>query len=132
MKKTITAIIITTLLSSPISANAETKSLNIKNNQSICKNIKLKYQSDVMLKWPNGLSSDQDVLKEIDLNIKMLTSKQKQTNGKIKTVIGYWIKTEQNTKNALINKNVEEMMNAMNLKIKYITEFDKICKGIKK
>ena len=132
MKKTIITFLLITLLIPSASAVAATKSLNTKGNKASCKNIKTKYQSGMMSKWSNGLASDQDVLKEIDLNITMLTAKQKSTTGKIKTTITSWIKAEKDTKNALIDKNVEGITAAMNLKISSITNFDKLCKGIEK
>jgi hypothetical protein len=129
-------IIITSLLISlfvPIaSAEAATKLSKTKANKASCKNIKVNYQSEVMSKWSNGMSSDQDVIKEIDENIDMLIKKQKPTTGKIKTSIFSWITAEKNTKIALIDKNVETITSAMNLKIKSITQFDKLCKEIEK
>ena len=115
-----------------VSAEAATKSLNTKGNKASCKNIKANYKSEVISKWSNGLASDQDVLKEIDLNINMLTAKQKSTTGKIKITIGSWVTAEKNTKIALNSKNVEAITSAMNLKISSITNFDKLCKGIEK
>jgi hypothetical protein len=131
MKIIIVSLLIS-LLVPVIPANAGTKSLNTKGNKASCKNIKTNYKSDVMSKWSNGLASDQDVLKEIDLNINMLTAKQKATTSKIKTTVASWIKAEKDTKNALNNKNVEGINDAMNLKISSITNFDKLCKGIEK
>ena len=131
MKKIIISALIIFML--PISSvQAATKSLNTKGNKSACKNIKASYKSEVMFKWSNGLASDQDVLKEIDSNIDMLITKQKPTTGKIKTIVASWIKAEKDTKNALINKNVESIAVAMNLKISSITNFDKLCKGVQK
>jgi len=115
-----------------VSAQATTKSLNTKGNKASCKNIKTMYESKVMSKWSNGLASDKDVLKEIDLNIDMLAAKQKSTTGKIKTTIASWITAEKNTKIALTSKNVEAITAAMNLKISSITNFDKLCKTIEK
>jgi hypothetical protein len=132
MKKIIITSLLISLLIPTASAQAATKPLNTKGNKASCKNIKTKYESDVMSKWSNGLASDQDVLKEIDLNIGMLTAKQKSTTGKIKTTIASWIAAEKNTKIALIDKNVESVTAAMNLKISSITNFDKLCKGIEK
>ena len=132
MKKIIITSLLIALLISNASAQAATKSLNTKGNKASCKNIKTKYESGIMSKWSNGLASDQDVLKEIDLNINMLTAKQKSTTGKIKTTIGSWITAEKNTKIALNSKNVEAITAAMNLKISSITDFDKLCKGIEK
>jgi len=132
MKKTIITSLLITLLMPIASAEAATKTLNTKGNKASCKDIKIKYQSDVMSKWSNGLASDQDVLKEIDLNIDMLTTKQKPTTGKIKTTLSSWIKAEKDTKNALDDKDLKSITVAMNLKIFSITNFDKLCKGIEK
>ena len=132
MKKIIITSLLLTLLMPSISAEAATKSLNTKGNKVSCKSIKTKYESEMMSKWSNGLASDQDVLKEIDLNINMLTVKQKYTSGKIKITVASWILAEKNTKVALIDKNVKEITDAMNLKISSITSFDKLCKSIEK
>ncbi len=132
MKKIIITFLLITLLIPSASAHAATKSINTKGNKSSCKNIKANYKSDVIDNWSNGLASDQDVLKEIDLNIKMLTSKQKPTSGKIKTTISSWITAEKNTKIAITDKNFEAINAAMNLKIASVTNFDKLCKSIEK
>ena len=132
MKKIIITALLISLLIPTVSAQAATKSLNTKGNKASCKNIKIKYESEVMSKWSNGLASDQDVLKEIDLNIEMLTMKQKPTTGKIKTTISSWITAEKNTKIAITNKNLEAITIAMNLKISSVTNFDKLCKSIEK
>ena len=132
MKKIIITSLLISLLIPTAPAQAATKPLNTKGNKASCKNIKTKYESEVMSKWSNGLASDQDVLKEIDLNIGMLTAKQKSTTGKIKITIASWIAAEKNTKIALTDKNVEGVTAAMNLKISSITNFDKLCKGIEK
>ena len=132
MKKIIITSLLISLLIPTASAHAAAKSLNTKGNKASCKSIKTKYESEIMSKWSNGLASDQDVLKEIDLNISMLTSKQKPTSGKIKTTISSWITAEKNTKIALTSKNVEAITAAMNLKILSIANFDKMCKSITK
>ena len=132
MKKIIITSLLVSLLIPTASAQAATKSLNTKSNKASCKNIKTKYESKVMSEWSSGLASDQDVLKEIDLNISMLTAKQKSTTGKIKSTISSWITTEKNTKIALTDKNLEAITTAMNLKISAITNFDKLCKSIEK
>ena len=132
MKKIIITSLLIALLIPSASAQAATKSLNTKGNKASCKNIKTKYESEVMSKWSNGLASDQDVLKEIDLNIDMLAAKQKSTTGKIKITIASWITAEKNTRIALTDKNVETITAAMNLKISSITNFDKLCKSIEK
>jgi hypothetical protein len=132
MKKIIITSLLITLLIPTLSAEAATKSLNTKGNKASCKNIKTNYKSKVISKWSNGLASDQDVLKEIDLNINMLTAKQKSATGKIKTTIGSWVTAEKNTKIALTDKNIEAITTAMNLKISSINNFNKLCKGIEK
>ena len=131
MKKIITTSLLIALLMPSASAQAATKSLNTKGNKASCKTIKGIYKSEVIANWSNGLASDQDVSKEIDLNIKMLTIKQKSTNGKINTSIRSWIIAEKNTKTAIFDKNVEAINAAMELKIKSVTEFDKLCNSIK-
>ena len=132
MKKIIITFLLITLLIPNTHAQAAAKSLNTKGNKASCKSIKAKYESEVMSKWSNGLASDKDVLKEIDLNIDMLVTKQEPTTGKIKTTIASWITAEKNTKIALTSKNVEAITAAMNLKISSITNFDKLCKTIEK
>ena len=128
-------IIVTSLLISlliPAEYAQAAKPLSTKSNKSSCKTIKQTYESVIMSKWSNGLASDEDVLKEINSNIEMLSKKQKHTSGKIKVVISNWIKSEQKTKDALTDKNVENITSAMNLKISAITNFDKLCKSIEK
>jgi hypothetical protein len=132
MKKIIITSLLVSLFMPVASVEAATKSLKTKVNKASCKNIKVNYQSEIMSKWSNGLASDQDVLKEIDLNIDMLVTRQKSTTGKVKTNIESWIIAEKNTKDALIKKNVEAITAAMNLKISSITKFDKLCKSIEK
>jgi len=132
MKKIIITSLLIALLIPSVSAQAATKSLNTKGNKSSCKSIKANYKSEVIANWSNGLASDQDLLKEIDLNISMLTAKQKSTTGKIKTTIASWIKSEKNTKIAITDKNFEAINAAMNLKIVSVTNFDKLCKSIEK
>jgi hypothetical protein len=132
MKKIIITSLLVSLFMPVASVEAATKSLKTKVNKASCKNIKVNYQSEIMSKWSNGLASDQDVLKEIDLNIDMLVTRQKSTTGKVKTNIESWIIAERNTKDALIKKNVEAITAAMNLKISSITNFDKLCKSIEK
>ena len=132
MKKIIATFLLVSLFMPVASAEAATKSLKTKSNKASCKNIKINYKSEVMSRWSNGMASDQDVLKEIDSNIDMLVKRQKPTTGKIKVIISSWITAEKNTKTALTDKNIEEITIAMNLKIKSITQFDKLCKDIEK
>jgi hypothetical protein len=132
MKKIITTSLLIALLISNSPAQAAITSLNTKGNKSSCKTIKGNYKSEVIVNWSNGLASDQDVLKEIDLNIKMLAAKQKPTTDKIKTTITSWIAAEKNTKIGITSKNIETVNAAMNLKISSITNFDKLCKSIEK
>lgn len=132
MKKIIITTILLVLLIPVSSAQALTKSINTKNNKNSCKFIKTNYKAEVMLNWSNNVASDEDVLKEINENIKMLSARQKLTSGSIKTTVKSWIIAEQNTKKALENKNIEEITKAMELKISSVAKFDKLCKSIQK
>ena len=131
MKKIIITAIVMSLLIPVSSAQATTKSINTKNNKNSCKFIKIKYQSQVMFNWANGSANDEDMLKEINQNIAMLSKREKLTSGSIKTAVKSWIKAEKNTEKALLNKDVEEVLKAMDLKISSVTKFDKLCKSIK-
>jgi hypothetical protein len=131
MKKIIITVITLALLIPAYSAQATTKSLNTKNNKNSCKFIKTKYQSEVMFNWASGIASDEDMLKEINKNILMLSKREKLTNGSIKTIVKSWITAEQNTQIALQSKNVEAVIKAMDLKVSSVTKFDKLCKSIK-
>jgi len=131
MKKIIISTLI--ILALPISSvQAATKSLNTKANKFACKNIKASYESEVMFEWSNGLASDNDILEEIQSNINMISKKQKNTTGKIKSITSSWINIEKNTKIALTDKNIEALTNAMTLKINAIKQFDNVCKSIEK
>lgn len=131
MKKLIIAAALLTLLIPVSSAQALTKSLNTKNNKNSCKFIKTKYQSEAMFGWANGSVSDDDMLKEINQNIAMLSKREKLTSGSIKTAVKSWIAAEKNTQIALQSRDVEAVVRAMDLKIFSVTKFDKLCKSIK-
>ena len=135
------------------SVESVSRDLNLSSNIHINKkNLKFINQikfSNVSYKYPN---SDSKILKDINLTIKkndiicvqgdsgsgkttfvdLLTGLIKPTTGKIKTTISSWILAEKNTKTALNDKNIEAITSAMNLKIKSITQFDKLCKEIEK
>jgi hypothetical protein len=132
MKKIIISFLTIVLLIPASSSEAAMKSLNTKANKASCKSIKKDYKSKAMSEWANGLANDEDVLKEIQSNIDIITSKQKFTSGKIQTTISSWINVEKNTKIALVEKDIKKITNAMNLKISVITKFDKLCKSIEK
>jgi hypothetical protein len=132
MKKTIIVILSTTLLLTFGPANAATKPLSSKENKSSCTYIKAQYKSSAMLDWSKGLTTDQDLIKEIDLNIKMLSSRGSYTNGKIKTQVALWLSAEKNTKISLIDNDVEGISNAMTLKISSVNKLNKLCKSIGK
>ena len=132
MKKIIITSLLLTLLMPTMQANAATKPLNTKQNKAACISIKKNYKLDVISKWSAGTASDNDLINEIDTNIKMLGLKQKPTSGNIKTSIGSWITSEKNTKIAVTDKDLEAITAAMSLKISSITNFDKLCKSIEK
>ena len=132
MKKTNVAILLAFILLTITPAHAATKPLNSKENKSSCTYIKQKYQSSVMSDWSNGLATDQDVVKEIEENIKMLSVKTLYTNGKIKVQIKSWLDAEKKTKISLINGDIPGISNAMTLKISSINNLNKLCKSIGK
>jgi hypothetical protein len=132
MKKTNVAILLAFILLTITPAHAATKPLNSKENKSSCTYIKQKYQSSVMSDWSNGLATDQDVVKEIEENIKMLSVKTLYTNGKIKVQIKSWLDAEKKTKISLINGDISGISNAMTLKISSINNLNKLCKSIGK
>jgi hypothetical protein len=131
MKKTTIVAILLTLLIPVSSAQASTKFLNTKNNKNACKFIKTKYKSEVLFDWANGNATNEDMLKEINKNIKMLLKTEKITSNEIKTAVKSWIVSENDTKMALKDKNNELILKAIDLKISSITKFDKMCKSIK-
>ncbi len=132
MKKTIIAILLLFLMLSATSANAATKPLNSKQNQKSCTYIKQKYESSVMSDWSNGLATDQDVIKEIETNIKMLSARAAYTNGNIQKQVRLWVSAEKKTKISLINNSVNGISAAMTLKIASVNKLNKLCKSIGK
>lgn len=95
MKKITVMVVLSILLISVAPAQATIKSLNTKNNKNSCKFIKTNYKSEVMLNWAVGKANDNDMLKEIDENIIMLSKKVKLTNGSINTTVKSWITAEK-------------------------------------
>jgi hypothetical protein len=132
MKKIITTILSAVILLTIAPAEAATKPLNSKENKNSCTYIKTKYQLSAMSDWSNGLKTDQDVIKEIDSNIKMLSSRLIYTNGKIQTQIKYWLSAEKKTKTSLLNGDIDGVFTAMTLKISYVNNLNKLCKSIGK
>jgi hypothetical protein len=132
MKKTIIAILSIVLLSTTGPADAAVKPLNSKENKNSCKHIKTNYKSSVISDWSNGLATDKDVIKEIESNIKMLSTRAAYANGKIKVQITSWLTAENKTKISLINSDVNGISDAMNLKISSLNKLNKLCKSIGK
>ena len=132
MKKTIIVILSTILLLNTGSAYAAKKPINSKENKSSCTYVRANYQSSVMSDWSNGLATDQEVIKEIDLNIKMLSNRALRTNGNIQVQIKSWLNAEKKTKVSLINNDVDGISSAMTLKISSVSKLNKLCKSIGK
>jgi hypothetical protein len=132
MKKTIIAILSIVLLSTTGPANASVKPLNSKENKNSCTHIKKNYQSSVISDWSNGLATDKDVIKEIESNIKMLSTRAAYANGKIRVQITSWLTAENKTRLSLINSDVNGISNAMKLKISSLNKLNKLCKSIGK
>jgi hypothetical protein len=132
MKKTTIAILSTAILLTTTPAHGATKPLNSKENKNSCTYIKAKYQSSIMSDWSNGLATDQDVIKEVEANIKMLTSRAASTNGKIQIQVKSWLNAEKKTKVSLINNDIDGISAAMTLKISSVSNLNKLCKSIGK
>lgn len=132
MKKTIIFILSSAFLLIVAPAEAATKPLNSKENKNSCTYIKAKYQSSVMSDWSNGLATDQDVIKEIELNIKMLSNRASYTNGNIQVQIKSWLSAEKKTKVSLVNNDINAISAAMTVKISSVNKLDKLCKSIGK
>ena len=132
MKKTIIVILSAFILLTITPVQAATKTLNSKENKSSCTYIKAKYQSSVMSDWSNGLATDQDVVKEVESNIKMLSARTSYTNGKIQVQVKSWLNAEKKTKVSLVNRDVDGISSAMTLKISSVNNFNKLCKSIGK
>jgi hypothetical protein len=130
MKKITVLFLSLVFLLTSVSANAAIKPLNSKENKSSCTYIKQKYQSSVMSDWSNGLATDKDVIKEIETNIKMLSTKAAYTNGKIQVQIKSWLNAEKKTKVYLINSDIDGISAAMTLKISSVNNLNKLCKSI--
>lgn len=110
---------------------AKAETLTIKLDKNICKTIKQNYEIEVMKNWSNGLESDENFLKEIDKNIDILKKQKNISNKNIKNNIQLWIKTEENMKKGIKEKDITLVTNATNNKIKLITQFNKLCKKVK-
>jgi len=132
MKKTIIVILSAFILLTITPVQAATKTLNSKENKSSCTYIKAKYQSSVMSDWSNGLATDQDVVKEIEANIKMLSTRAAYTNGKIQVQVKSWLAAEKKTSVALINNDIDGISAAMKLKISSLNKLNILCKSIGK
>jgi hypothetical protein len=132
MKKITIAILSTAFLLTTGSAHAATKPLNSKENKNSCTYIKTNYKSLAISDWSNGLATDKDVIKEVESNIKMLTTRAAYTNGKIQVQIKSWLNAEKKTRVSLINSDVDGISAAMTLKISSVNKFDKLCKSIGK
>jgi hypothetical protein len=130
--KIIIIILSTTFLLTAGHANAANKPINSKENKSSCTYVKAKYQSSFMSNWSNGLATDQDVIKEIELNIKMLSNRANYTNGKIQVQVKSWLNAEKKTKISLMNGDVDGISAAMTLKISSVNNLNKLCKSIGK
>jgi len=132
MKKITITILSLVFLLTTGSAYAAVKPLNSNENKSSCTHMRQKYQSLVMSDWSNGLATDQDVVKEIEANIKMLSTRAAYTNGKIQVQVKSWLAAEKKTSVALINNDIDGISAAMKLKISSLNKLNILCKSIGK
>lgn len=132
MKKIIIVVLSSVFILNATSSYAATKPLNSKENKNSCTYIRTKYQSSVMSDWSNGLATDQDFIKEIESNTKMLSIRASYTNGNIQKQVKLWLSAEKKTKVSLVNKDIDGISSAMTLKINSVNKLDKLCKSIGK
>lgn len=130
MKKTLIFILSASFLLTVAPAQAASKTLNSKENKSSCTYVKTKYKSSVMADWSNGLATDEDVIKEIDSNIKMLSDRSSYANGKIQVQIKSLLSAEKKTKLFLTDNDIDGISNAMTLKISSVNKLNQLCKSI--
>ena len=86
MKKIFFALAIGLCLSQTQNAVAATKDKNLqtKENIKVCSIFKTKYSVSVLELWSNGKASDEQLLKEINLNISNLSKYNKKTTKSLK------------------------------------------------
>jgi hypothetical protein len=131
MKKII-IIAMAILISSNTSISAASTKINNKNNKDSCTQIMSKYKSSVMSEWSKGLASDDDLIKETNNNILVLSSRANKSSGQIKNSIRSWVKAEKQIKDNIVNEDIPAILIAFNLKVSSLEKFIKSCSLISK
>lgn len=109
-----------------------TKSINNKANKGACSYIKTNYKAYVLDQWNKNNATDDELIKEINYDIAVLSNKYKTSNGSIKTQIRSMILIEKQLKASLVNKNTELFANGISNKVAALSVFDSLCKSIGK
>ena len=133
MKKILFALTLVLCLSQTQNAVATTKDKNLKTKENIkaCSNFKSNYSVSVLESWSSGQASDEQLLKEINLNIKNLSKYNKKTTKSLKLSINKILESENIAKKAIENENLEDFLTSLSLKISFLQQTQKICDLIK-
>lgn len=133
MKKILFALTLVLCLSQTQNAVATTKDKNLKTkeNMKACSNFKSNYSVSVLESWSSGQASDEQLLKEINLNIKNLSKYNKKTTKSLKLSINKILESENIAKKAIENENLEDFLTSLSLKISFLQQTQKICDLIK-
>jgi hypothetical protein len=133
MKKILFALTLVLCLSQTQNAVATTKDKNLKTKENIkaCSNFKSKYSVSVLESWSSGQASDEQLLKEINLNINNLSKYNKKTTKSLKLSINKILESENIAKKAIKDENLEDFLTSLSLKIGFLQQTQKICDLIK-
>ena len=133
MKKILFALTLVLCLSQTQSAMATTKNKNLKTKENIkaCSIFKTEYSVSVLESWSNGQASDEQLLKEINLNINNLLKFNKKTTKSLKLSINKVLESENIAKKAIENENLDDLLISLSLRISAVQQTQKLCDSIK-
>jgi hypothetical protein len=133
MKKVFFILTVALFLTQTQSSNAETKNTKLINKQNIefCSNFKSKYSVKILDSWSKEKSSDEDLLKEVDSNIKLLSKYNKKTSKTLKSSINQILDSENMIKEAIKKENLDNILSSLSLRISAIKKTQKICDSTK-
>ena len=133
MKKIFFALTLILCLSQTQGAVATTKNKNLKTKENIkaCSIFKTKYSVSVLESWSSGQASDEQLLKEINLNINNLLKSNKKTTKSLKLSINKILESENIAKKAIENENLDDLLTSLSLRISAVQQTQKLCDSIK-
>jgi len=133
MKKIFFALAIGLCLSQTQNAVAATKDKNLqtKENIKVCSIFKTKYSVSVLELWSNGKASDEQLLKEINLNISNLSKYNKKTTKSLKLSIDKVLESENIAKKAIKDEKLDDLLTSLSLRIDAVQQTQKLCDSIK-